>query len=128
MRIKCCIEGKYLKSLNKAVGLKLKKIRKAKGFKSQEALADAIGTDAATVSRWETGVHQPSADMLNKLLDVLRIEEESLWPESLNDSLNIPPDILERLRRADETDWRILRRVLGLPDVDPAKRRDESAG
>jgi len=48
----------------------LKAIRKQKGF-SQEALAERLHLVRQTISKWETGLSVPDAEMLIRLADVL---------------------------------------------------------
>lgn len=62
-----------MQSFKKKLGKAIRDRRKEVGYKTQVALAEAIGTDQHTVARWETGVYEPSdahKDLLKKLLDV----------------------------------------------------------
>lgn len=47
------------------------RIREARGEMSQADLAERLGVDSITVSRWERGVVRPSADNVLALCQVL---------------------------------------------------------
>lgn len=46
------------------------------GFKTQSDLATAIGSDQPTVARWESGTYFPSDAYLEKLREVLNVEND----------------------------------------------------
>ena len=48
---------------------------------SQEELAQAIGTTANTISRWETASYRPSISDLEKLADFFSVPITTLFPE-----------------------------------------------
>jgi transcriptional regulator with XRE-family HTH domain len=100
-----------LKSLDKAIGLKLKQLRKDRGYNSQESFAEALGVDRTSVARWEAGTYMPHPDQMKTILTLLNIMEEDLWPNSVH---RIPPDILDALSRCDELDLELVRRTLGI--------------
>ncbi len=50
----------------KELGRRIAKARRDKHWK-QKHLAAAVSVEPATVSRWETGVHSPDLDMLDRL-------------------------------------------------------------
>lgn len=59
-------------------GRQIRAARQAAGFTTQEAFGQALGVEQNTVSRWETGEHQPTDGMkfkicllLNRSLDEL---------------------------------------------------------
>jgi transcriptional regulator with XRE-family HTH domain len=64
-----------LKALKKEFGRRLAKLRKDRGFKTQEALAKALGMDQPTVGRWESGRINPGPENLKHLCEVLGIDE-----------------------------------------------------
>lgn len=72
--------------------LQLKQARVRQGW-SQEYVAQAVGTDAFTVSRWERGVTIPSAHFRPKLsaLFSLSITELGLMPEEKEDEADSAP-------------------------------------
>jgi transcriptional regulator with XRE-family HTH domain len=115
-----------LKSLDKALGARLKLLRKSKGYETQEDFAVALNTDRANVARWEAGIFRPSQPMSDKILEVLDIKEKDLWPINTG---SIPPDIAEAIASASEIDIELIRRVLKLPDPDivqPRERKSQS--
>lgn len=59
--------------IKKALGKKIKKIRKSKNL-TQERLAELIGLEVPSLSNIETGKFAPSIDTLQKLCDVLDTE------------------------------------------------------
>lgn len=58
-------------------GVVLAKMRKAAGLTQQEA-ADAIGSDAQTISRWETGKNAPRVVQLAKMVRLYEPPAETL--------------------------------------------------
>ena len=73
-------------------GERLRKFRKNKGL-SQENLATAIGKNATTIGRFETGRLMPDAEDIFLLCQELEISENQLFSldnkiKSLNDSIN----------------------------------------
>lgn len=57
----------------KLLGLKIKEIRKSRGF-TQEKLAELISMDSGYICKMEIGLHAPSLDTLEKLAKVLNTE------------------------------------------------------
>lgn len=53
----------------------LSDMRKAAGFKTQEALAEIIGVERVTVSRWESGDREPRLNFISTLADVFGVSE-----------------------------------------------------
>lgn len=53
-------------NIEKYVGKRIKEARK-RSFKTQSDLADALGINSVTVSRWETGARFPGLKMLDTL-------------------------------------------------------------
>lgn len=70
----------------KDFGERLKKFRKEKGL-SQENLANAIGKNATTIGRFESGKLLPDAEQIYLLCNELGIEEYELF-NSLDNSIN----------------------------------------
>ena len=54
------------------------KVRLAEKKKTSKWLAEQLGKDPATVSRWCTYVSQPSLDIVIKIADLLEIEYTEL--------------------------------------------------
>lgn len=55
---------------------KLKELRTTRGI-SQEALAELLGVSRQTISKWENGTVQPSADNLMRLSQVFQLPVEA---------------------------------------------------
>lgn len=62
--------------------LSLKTHRNIAGY-TQDAFAEAVGVDRATVSQWETGAHHPHGKNVAKIEQVLEINwaDDVLVPE-----------------------------------------------
>ena len=54
------------------------KVMLAEKKKASKWLAEQLGKDPATVSRWCTNVSQPSLDMIIKIADLLEIDYTDL--------------------------------------------------
>ena len=54
------------------------KVMLAEKEKTSKWLAEQLGKDPATVSRWCTNVSQPSLDMIIKIADLLEIDYTEL--------------------------------------------------
>lgn len=54
------------------------KVMLAEKKKTSKWLAEQLGKDPATVSRWCTNVTQPNLDMLIKIADILEINYQEL--------------------------------------------------
>lgn len=61
----------------KAIGDRIRKLRGTKGFRSQQALAEALGVSLPTVNRWETGKSAPE-EKLPALCEALGVTAEHL--------------------------------------------------
>lgn len=57
------------------------KIRELRGTMSQEALAQAIGVAANTVSRWETATYKPTPEDLAKLARYFKVSITVFFPD-----------------------------------------------
>lgn len=72
-----------------SIGNNIKAARKALGM-SQDALADAIGSNRVTISQYENGKYLPSVPALQRIADALRTtpavltgeEKDERWDES----------------------------------------------
>lgn len=58
---------------------RLKNIRKSKGL-SQAALAEVMGCEINTISRYETGINAPSVEHLLRLADALDVSPMDILP------------------------------------------------
>ncbi|WP_176444789.1 helix-turn-helix domain-containing protein [Paenibacillus herberti] len=53
----------------KAYAERIKKLRKLKNL-TQRQLADRLGVDNTTISKWEAGIYEPNSDLLNQLAEI----------------------------------------------------------
>lgn len=93
--------------------ISLKEIRTARGI-SQERLAELVGVSRQTISKWENGSVQPSADNLVLLSEVFHLPVEAFLKDDW-----IPPE-----QQAVET-VSILPEVPPEPDAEPAAVPEE---
>lgn len=68
--------GNDLESYKRLIGQKIQKRRVEVGFRNQALLASKVGTDQATVSRWESGAHLPEGALKRALSSALDVNEE----------------------------------------------------
>jgi transcriptional regulator with XRE-family HTH domain len=66
---------------DKVFGANLRRLRKAAGFESQEALARALDISVFTISRYERGETKPDINGLYALAGVLGVQASELLPE-----------------------------------------------
>ncbi|WP_325347134.1 helix-turn-helix domain-containing protein [Xylophilus sp.] len=66
-------------SFKKIVGLLIRNARKNKGL-TQEELAEGIGSEGATIGRYERGEFAPSLEQLAKISDFLSVSPAELIP------------------------------------------------
>ena len=78
----------------KALGLRLKELRKRKGLK-QDKLAELVGLEPNSICNIETGKNYPSMQSLEKIIEVLEVTftdvfkfEQHAEPEYLRDEIN----------------------------------------
>ncbi len=77
----------------RSVGRRLARLRRIRKW-TQEKVADAIGVDRGTISRWERGVILPSVDRLGQLsrlfeiplADLFTVAPKKLQPTPSEDS------------------------------------------
>lgn len=67
-------------SRDKQFGANLRRLRKAAGFESQEALARALDISVFTISRYERGETKPDINGLYSLASVLGVQASELLP------------------------------------------------
>jgi transcriptional regulator with XRE-family HTH domain len=70
------------KDINKMVGTNLQKLRKAKGFKTQEALARKIDSSANLINAIENGKKGMGPDIQLRLINTLKIHPKDLYEDS----------------------------------------------
>ncbi len=79
---------------------KLIEIRKKQGL-SQEELGMELQVSRQTISKWETGLSVPDADMLSKLADVLEINVSELLGSEIKEETN-KNEVSEQLAKISE--------------------------
>ena len=57
---------------------RLRMAREAKGFASQQALADALGVAQSTIANWEGGRREPNYALTLRLCDCLQVSADYL--------------------------------------------------
>ncbi len=67
-----------MSSFKKIIGQRIAKRRLELGFANQQAFADALEIERATVSRYETGHNTPVGKNLKKILRILKMKESEL--------------------------------------------------
>ena len=105
---------------------RLRELREAAGYKTQQAFADAFGVAQSTVGNWEAGKREPSnetaerlADFLNVTVDYLfgRIEKLHTFPRSEWTESEI--EDYQKLKNDDER-----RRMLSISGYDKEREKD----
>ncbi len=76
--------------------MKLKEIRKAKGY-TQKELAEIVGVDTSSISKYEKGVAEPSYVVLKKLANALGVSIDSFSDVEIETD-DTEQEILEYLR------------------------------
>lgn len=71
---------KKVSNINPLFGKRLKQYRVACGI-TQEQIADKLNVNRATYTKYETGVSEPSLDILSRIISVLGIDFNSLLSE-----------------------------------------------
>ena len=71
--------------LSKYIGKQIKFYRKKQNL-SQIDLAEKLGIDRVSVTRYESGARRVNQDMLFKLSDILHISIDELFPETVSEN------------------------------------------
>jgi len=73
---------------------RLKEMREEKNLSVKE-LGESCGTSGATISRYETGVHEPKSNMVKKLAEFFNVNPAWLMGANIdrNESMNTDEDI-----------------------------------
>ena len=58
-------------------------IRECRGTMKQTDLAEKLGVNAVTVSRWENGQNTPNGEMIQKIANVLGVDTQCLLKSSV---------------------------------------------
>lgn len=87
----------------KAFGPRLRTYREKRGL-TQQDLAQSIGATVMLISRYERGIHLPTADKIVALAEVLRVSTDTLLRGDRNGEQPLPFDnvrLFERMRVLD---------------------------
>lgn len=112
-------ESEIIKKLrNQEVGIRLRTARETAGL-TQDELADKLGVQNVSVSRWETGEHGVSHNMRAKLLEILNLDRKFFLPrggESVNDHEDV--EKLKLLVRSLRAENKFFRELIGTTSHD----------
>ena len=72
---------------------------------SQEKLADKIGSNAKTITRWERGLHVPTLELKQQLARVFETSIEALGLLAPAQETSFGPDRKEALSLECKEDW-----------------------
>lgn len=86
-------------SYGRRLGAVITEIRLARGYDTQQKLADHMGRHVATIQRWETAGSMPNAWNIRELAEALSVDVGTLlYPPD-----HLSPDILDVSRAAAAT-------------------------
>jgi len=114
-------------AVRKAFGLRLKELRKQKGW-TQKKLANMVDIRFAQLNKYECGMHVPPIERLIKLSDVLSVTLDYLV---MGNQDNIVPlhnrRLMERLQELELFDTEDQEAIIKMIDAMIVKRRVEGA-
>jgi len=98
-------------NVKERIGKNISKYRKLNNLK-QSKLAELVNISVKHQSRIETGINFPSADLLEKYADVLKIDvSELLNIESIDTSGNLKMKIYDKLNTATQEQIELLYKI-----------------
>ena len=105
--------------------VRLRELREAAGFKSQQAFADAFGVAQSTVGNWEAGKREPNFETAIRLAQFFGVSVDSLLlgekvPASEPESGN---PWVERLQELSPSDLFLFSQVLDSLKANPTGTR-----
>lgn len=74
-------------------------IRECRGAMKQSELADKLGVNVTTISRWENGLNVPNGEMIQKIANVLGVDTETLLKQSPSPKIK---EVSERSLKEDK--------------------------
>ena len=95
-----CFRDIVMMNTHEYVANSIKRVRTDRNL-SQSQFADAIGTHANTVSRWETCVYQPSIDDLVRIGNVYNVSVRHFFPYSDDSNIDRLTDAICGLEKRD---------------------------
>jgi transcriptional regulator with XRE-family HTH domain len=108
---------------------RLKVLREEKNMSVKE-LGESVGTSGATISRYETGVHEPKSNMVKKLAEVFdvnpawlmgadidRYNEDAILYNDPNIFPHLPQDLQEFVVKEESTPYLVVAKQLSAYDL-----------
>ncbi|MBD8577563.1 helix-turn-helix transcriptional regulator [Pseudomonas syringae] len=83
-------------SIRKLIGLRIKTFRKKERL-NQEAVAEAIGCDVTTLSRYERGEYAPDGEQLVKLAILFKVSPMDFLPGEVEISRQVILDLRAKI-------------------------------
>jgi transcriptional regulator with XRE-family HTH domain len=104
--------GGVMRNIKELLGLRLKELRKSKGF-SQAELSELISVDSKHISRLETGKTFPGPETLEGLAKALKVPVKEFFEFEQLDESNVDiQSIEELLKSAGEEKLKLICKVI----------------
>lgn len=110
-----------MQSATTALGKRIKDLRLDKGW-TQAALAEVLGCESMTVSRYERGEYAPSIEMLEQIANALAVGMDAFFANANEvepTEMNLRHDLCDIAYQADE---RELKQIVGVAKKILAKK------
>ncbi len=92
-------------NIKKLLGKRIQEVRKSKKL-TQEKIAEAINIETSSLSNIENGKYYPTADNLEKIIDILEVKPSELFTFEYMDLQN---DLMQEMILAMESDEKLTR-------------------
>jgi transcriptional regulator with XRE-family HTH domain len=117
------IDAVEREEIQKAFGVRLKKLRKQKGW-TQKELASKVGVRTAQLNKYESGLHSPPFETLIQIAGVLDTSVDYLLTGDQAEEVPLrSPRLLERFRELEGFDSEDQEMVIRLIDAVIVKRK-----
>ena len=103
--------------------VRLRELREAAGYKSQQAFADAFGVAQSTVGNWEAGKREPNFETAIKLSHFFGVSVDSLLLGESVSQMETGNPWAERLRELSPSDLSLVARILDSLESNPTGTR-----
>jgi putative transcriptional regulator len=101
-------------TIREQLSMNLARFRVLAGL-SQKTAAERLDTKPTTISSWERGVSQPSADMLVKIAMLYKVSLSDLCGADYNQQFTPEEtEIIIAYRKSSDSDKQVIRRILGI--------------